>query len=143
MQTLHLNGPSEHHFSAIHHAWQLQCKKPTADQLFCCVGDLRTQLQQQLKIGYSRARLGKQSGKVSGSRFLTGSLSGSSDILHDMRYSCCGVTCLKKYSRRGRKLSISRCFVEDAFSERRKSLDTFAGLPWYCAFTSCLQLWCN
>ena len=58
--------------------------------------------------GYSRARLGEQSGKVPSSQFLTRSLSGGSDILlslslslqvrtrtkemtgrkHNMRYSC-------------------------------------------------------
>ena len=36
---------------------------------------------------YSRATLGKQSGKVPGSRFLTGSLSGGSDILLSLSLS--------------------------------------------------------
>ncbi|KAM1242594.1 hypothetical protein ACFX2G_034934 [Malus domestica] len=65
--------------------------------------------------GYSRAILGKQSGKVPGSRFLIESLSGGSDILLSLSLS------LQRYSQRGRKLSISRCFIEGAFSEIRKS----------------------
>ncbi|KAM2030769.1 hypothetical protein ACFX16_042114 [Malus domestica] len=73
-----------------------------------------SEVHQQLKMSTQEQSQVSNRAKVPGSRFLARSLSGGSDILFSLSLS------LQRYSRRGRKLGISRGSAESVLSEIRK-----------------------